>query len=97
MSYLFQSKLFKQSKYHLYKNIRTIILDYCDDLIDYTQFSYKISPKIFDAVDGKISDEKCKNILLQVMELLEDYLDYEITTSQKLKYNLRHLTTIEGK
>jgi hypothetical protein len=91
LSTFLQSKLFRQSKNHLYNEIRTIILDYCDGLIEYKQFSYKISPYIFDACDGKIKNEKVKNILIQVMYLLEDYLNYEITTQQKLKYNLRHL------
>lgn len=86
-----QIKLFRQNKNCLYCDIKTIILDYCDGLTEYRQFSYKISPKIFDACDGKISNDKIKNILLQVMELLEDYLNFEITTQQKLKSNLRHL------
>jgi len=91
LSAFFQSKIFKQSKIHVYNDIRTIILDYCDGITNYKQFSYKITPYIFKNEDGEINDKKVENILVQVIALMDMYVDYEITTQQKLKDNLRSL------
>jgi hypothetical protein len=84
-------KFMRQSKILILKDIQYIIRDYCDSLINYTQFSYKITPYLFRAIDKEIKDNNIEKILLQVIDLMEMYLDNDITTEIKLKENLRCL------
>lgn len=86
-----QMKYMRRSKILILKNIKDIIRDYCDSLTNYTQFSYKITPYLFKASDKEVKDNNIEKILLQIIDLMEMYLDNYITTEIKLKENLRCL------
>jgi hypothetical protein len=73
------------------QEIIQIVADYCENRLNYTQFSYKITPFIFSAIDGKIKNQILTKKLLSTMEILDQYINFEITTEQKLKTNLKFL------
>ena len=60
-------------------------------MIEYKLFSYRISPYLFKTIDKEVKDTDIEKILLQVIDLMEMYLDNYITTEIKLKENLRCL------